>query len=177
MRLIEPSPEYYESFKKMSEDYKQEGSIRYQFQHPLTHEFFINYIHSVEAGKYIDATIGDLVPQWMYWMIDESNEILGVSRFRPVLNQRLMNEGGNIGYDVPPSKRNKGYATQMLALTLEKARSAGCERVLVTCDKSNIASKKVIEKNGGIYESETISDVTGKEVLRFWIDLCETIYD
>jgi predicted acetyltransferase len=177
MKLIEPSHEYYESFKKMSDDYKQEGSVRYQFENPLSHELFIKYIHTVEAGKYIDATVGDLMPQWMYWMIDDRKEILGVSRFRPILNQKLMKEGGNIGYDVPPSKRKKGYATQLLALTLDIARSAGLERVLVTCDKDNSASKRVIEKNDGIFESETISDVTGKEVLRFWIELRETIFD
>jgi predicted acetyltransferase len=171
MRLIEPSPEYYESFKKMSEDYKKNGSVRYQFHNPLTLESFVNYIHTVEAGKYVDAAVGDLVPQWMYWMTDDSSEIFGVSRFRPVLNQKLMNEGGNIGYDVPPSKRNKGYATQLLSLTLDKARSDGLNKVLITCDKDNTASKRVIEKNGGLYENETISDVTGNEVLRFWIDL------
>jgi predicted acetyltransferase len=177
MKLVEPSPEYYDSFIRMSEDYKREGSVRYQFEKDITSAVFDEYLQKIESGKYVDAAVGDLVPQISFWMIDESKEIFGVSRFRPKLNQLLMKEGGNVGYDVPPSKRKKGHATQLLALTLDRARESGLNRVLVTCDKDNSASRKVIEKNGGVLESEVISDVTGKEVLRYWIELCEMIFD
>lgn len=56
----------------------------------------------------------------------------------------------------------------MLKLALEKAKEKGINKVLVTCNKENIASKKTITKNGGIYESEEIED-NGTIVLCFWM--------
>ena len=40
------------------------------------------------------------------------------------------------------TQRRQGYATQMLALALTKCRDIGIVRVLVSCDKDNIASAK-----------------------------------
>lgn len=94
---------------------------------------------------------------------------LSVSRLRHKLTKTLLKEGGHIGFDVPPSKRGNGYGTILLSLTLEKAKEKGINKVLLTCDKDNIASKRVIEKNGGILENIITSERTGKEVLRFWI--------
>jgi len=51
----------------------------------------------------------------------------------------------------------------MLRAALPVARDLGITSALVTCDVSNIASRKVIETNGGLLEDER----DGK--LRFWI--------
>ena len=77
-----------------------------------------------------------------------------MSRLRPRLTPALEIQGGHIGYNVPPSVRRKGYGTQLLRLTLPKARAAGLSRVLLTVDSSNVASIRIIERNGGRVESE-----------------------
>ena len=59
----------------------------------------------------------------------------------------------------------------MVKLVLEKAKELGLERVLITCDKDNMASARVIQKNGGKLESESISKQTGKLKQRYWIEL------
>jgi predicted acetyltransferase len=41
--------------------------------------------------------------------------------------------------------------------------------VLVTCDRDNIGSACVIEKNGGQYVGSAASDRTGKQVCRYRI--------
>ena len=51
----------------------------------------------------------------------------------------------------------------MLALALPHARDLGIERALITCDASNIASRKIIEHSGGV-----VDDVRG-EVVRYWV--------
>jgi len=61
----------------------------------------------------------------------------------------------------------------LLALVLEKARQRFIGRVLVTCDKDNVASARVIQKNGGRLEDERVSRKTGKVKQRYWIDLWE----
>ena len=57
----------------------------------------------------------------------------------------------------------------MLRLALPEAKKIGLEKVLITCDEDNIASAKVIEKNGGIFERYAVKD--GKKFRRYWIDL------
>lgn len=111
------------------------------------------------------------VAQDHLWLVDESGRILGGVRLRHRLAPHLLVEGGHIGYDVRPSERRKGVGTRLLAMTLEKARERGIEKVLVTCDHDNLASAKIIEKNGGVETSTSVSDGSGKVVRRFWIDL------
>jgi predicted acetyltransferase len=57
-----------------------------------------------------------------------------------------------------------------LRLGLEKARDLGLRRVLVTCDETNIGSKKIIEYNGGVFENAVEAESPIKK-LRYWIDI------
>ena len=81
-----------------------------------------------------------------------------------------MNFGGHIGYGIKPSARGRGLATKQLALALEKAKSLGIERALITCDRTNVASKQVILRNGGVPDTPFI-ETDGTVVERFWIEL------
>ncbi len=47
----------------------------------------------------------------------------------------------------------------MLKLMLEKCKELNEEKVLLTCDKENIASAKTIIANGGILENEVTDKV------------------
>ena len=57
----------------------------------------------------------------------------------------------------------------MIALALKECKKLGINKVLMTCDKSNIPSARTIIKNGGILENEVFED--GIPVQRYWIDL------
>ncbi len=57
---------------------------------------------------------------------------------------------GHIGYAIVPWKRRKGYATAALRQLLPDARLEGLPYVEITTDTSNVASRKVIEANGGV---------------------------
>ena len=119
-----------------------------------------------------DLTLKDherLVAATAYFaMVD--GEIVGTIQIRHELNDHLRHDGGHIGYGVRPSARRKGYATQMLALALEKCRGLGISKALVTCDKENIASAKTIINNGGVLDSEFIND-NGTAAQRYWISI------
>jgi len=43
--------------------------------------------------------------------------------------------------------------------------------VLVTCDKDNVASARIIRHNGGMLDSESPSPTDGMVKQRYWIDL------
>ena len=57
---------------------------------------------------------------------------------------------GHIGYGVVPWKQRLGYAKSALRLILPEARAVGLSYVEITTDPDNIASRRVIEANGGI---------------------------
>lgn len=99
------------------------------------------------------------------------NKIIGMINIRHKLNEFLLNEGGHIGYSIRPTERNKGYGTIMLKLALERCRELNLDKVLITCDKSNLASTKVVQRNNGILENEIFSETFSEVVQRYWINL------
>lgn len=111
-----------------------------------------------------------IVPSDIYFLVDDNSKyLIGSIDIRHYLNEYLAEYGGNIGYGIRPSERQKGYATKMLALALEECKKLGILKVLITCFKSNVASANTIIKNGGVLENEVVED--GKVKQRYWIYL------
>lgn len=118
-----------------------------------------------------EATVPEgLVPSSTYLGVREKdNYIVGMIDIRHYLNDFLKQFGGNIGYSVRKSERNKGYAKQMLKLALEKCKDLKMKKVLITCDEDNIASEKVILSANAKFED--IRCIDGENKKRFWIEL------
>jgi predicted acetyltransferase len=102
------------------------------------------------------------------WLV-EGRDYLGRVGVRHRLTEQLLQAGGHIGYDVRPSARRRGHAGAMLAGALSVARGLGIGPALVTCRVDNLASRRVIERNGGVLEDQR----AGK--LRFWVPTAVTI--
>ncbi|MEU7904663.1 GNAT family N-acetyltransferase [Actinoplanes sp. NPDC049118] len=104
-----------------------------------------------------------------YWWIVEDDELLGAIALRHELNDFLLRAGGHIGYGVRPSARRRGLATLALREVLSHARKLGLDRVLITCNVDNEASRRTIERNGGVLED--IRDTEIGRLRRYWVDL------
>ncbi|MBP2446869.1 GNAT family N-acetyltransferase [Rhizobium leguminosarum] len=92
------------------------------------------------------------------WMMVEEGEIVGLcSIIRPPENGEI-----HIGYGIAPSRERRGYVTRAIAQLLEWARKD--PRVtLVSADTGveNIASQRVLERNGFIRTGERIDPEDG----------------
>ena len=128
---------------------------------------FENRLQKFHKDEYVPSTIFLAVRK-------SDNKLIGIIDFKHKLTDFLSNYGGNIGYSVLPAERRKGYAKEMLKLMLQHCKKMGYDKILVTCDKENIASAKTIIANGGILENE-IADKSNLSksgmIQRYWINL------
>ena len=171
LTLVEPTIALERAFRSLVEDYRAADEGRYQDIPELAGGGFDAYVRRLDEKSRGVGLLPGHVPQTTFWLVRGGTTIVGSSRLRHYLTPALEQEGGHIGYNVCPSERCKGYGTRLLALTLEKARARGLQRVLVTCDTDNVASARIIQKNGGHLVGEVISVHSGKPVSRYWIRL------
>ena len=80
---------------------------------------------------------------------------------------------GHIGYAVVPWKQRRGYATKALSMVLSEALAEGLDHVLLTCDQTNLASRRVIETNNGRLVERFVKppEFGGLPSLKYRIDL------
>ena len=129
-----------------------------------------DWLEELKKRSSEDTVPEGLVPSSTYLAVREKNNyIVGMIDIRHYLNEFLKQFGGNIGYSVRKSERNKGYAKQMLKLALEKCKELKIKKVLITCDEDNIASEKVILSANAKFED--IRNIDGENKKRFWIEL------
>ncbi len=75
---------------------------------------------------------------------------------------------GHVGYTILPAFACQGYATAALAAMLGVAREAGLPEITITCDATNLASRRIIEKNGGRLVETFVAPLYGPDQrLRF----------
>jgi predicted acetyltransferase len=96
-----------------------------------------------------DGTTVKRLPGFRKWIWDgEFCGVIGL-RWQPGTAELPPHVLGHIGFAVVPWKRRLGYATRALAAMLPEAKAEGLPYVELTTDVSNLASRRVIEANGG----------------------------
>ncbi|MCF7830656.1 GNAT family N-acetyltransferase [Candidatus Gracilibacteria bacterium] len=169
MQLVKPNRKYEKSWKEVLSELETEGLMGFFNPNPLEKtrdlDHYIKQTKDCEEGKNLPE---DWVSSTTYWLVD-NNKLIGQVNIRHKLTDSLKKLGGHIGYVIRPTARKMSYGTKILELALQKAESLGLKKVLITCDESNTASQKIIEKNKGVFQDK----ISGKDepTLRYWIDL------
>ena len=117
----------------------------------ISKDDYPGYIEKLVRQKTLKGN--EFVPQTVFWLFDD-NTVIGFSKMRHYLNDKLRIEGGHIGFGIRKEKRNQGYGKILLKLTLSEMKKIGVSDVLLTCDSDNIGSINVIEANNGKLEKE-----------------------
>lgn len=160
MRLVWPAPEFLEGYaaalaRGWSPDNLRPEAAAEELEEirrdPV--QFLSEQVDPEGKGPPIMLPDGRQVPRlpgYHKWIWD--GEFCGTVGFRwqpgtPELPPHCL---GHVGYAVVPWKRGLGYATEALRLLLPDTRREGLPWVELTTDQDNVASRKVIEANGGV---------------------------
>ena len=126
---------------------------------------------SGDPVKLPDGSLVNRIPGFRRWMWD--GEFCGAIGFRwqPGTEALPPHCVGHIGYAVIPAKRNRGFATVAVKLTLPLAKAEGLQFVELTTDLDNLASQRTIVKAGGVLHEQfdKPSQFGGKPGLRYRI--------
>ncbi len=167
IRLVKLSKEYKEQLDEMMDEWSNAGEkiVPYAIR-KNDYRNFEYYLDNLEITKETDGKVPD---NTLFCLDEDRNIFVGAVNIRHYLTEEMLLNGGHIGDGIRPSERRKGYATAMIGLALQEAKKLGIHRVLMVCDKNNIASAKSIMNNGGVLENEVV--VNGITEQRYWIDV------
>ncbi len=132
----------------------------------------MEWLAATEQCSHADTVPNGWVQATQFLCVREGdNRVVGMIQVRHRFNAFLQEYGGHIGYSVRPSERRKGYAAWMLNAVKPFCRSIGLASVLVTCLTGNESSRRVILKNGGVYDATVHEPIENQEIERYWIKL------
>ncbi len=90
----------------------------------------------------------DYVPAYIYKItLHNSTESIGYIDIRIGYNENTY-YGGHIGYGIDEPFRGNCYATKACKIIKQVAVSHGMDKLIITCDPNNWASRKTCEKAG-----------------------------
>ena len=165
--LVEPNEKYLQSYIEAYREYLDNNVSSIIFNDATRTDIFEKYINY----KYERNLPTNRVGAHYFWLVDDERDyFIGKITIRHCLNEALEKYGGHIGYGIRYSEWNKGYGTQMLKMALDEAKNIGLTKVLITCDDDNIASARVMEKNGFAFSDRIENNIGGEKIVtrRYW---------
>ena len=178
LKLIRPSVEYKQEYVDLCAEClnDKQGDVSgytqyYGSLHSLANDDFENNI----VNPFLDIKNCQPALNWgvdttHMWCINENKNLVGFVDIRHKLtDDNKVNGSGNLGSFIRPSERGKGRGKEMLCLATQYAHHIKINEVLVCCEESNIASKKIIEYHKNIFGGDKIanSQSDGRVFLRY----------
>jgi len=170
LKLVLPTPEYKEQILDYKREFLESGDSMDGTAGLNRYETFEEWYQALCENSREETVRDGFVPATTFLAVsNDSGRLIGMIDIRHRLNDYLYRVGGHVGYSVRKSERRKGYATEMLGLALKECLKLNIKKVLITCDKNNVASARTILKNGGVLENEI--EAGNRTIQRYWITL------
>ena len=171
IKLVFPSNEYLEKLQEFKQDFFDAGMLPINGSHSLNKAEDVAEWIKISNDRRNGLNLPEgRVPSSLYLAVTKSDDyIVGIVDIRHDVNDFILKYGGHIRYSIRPSERNKGYASKIFRLALEKARTElNLKKVLVTCLKTNTGLEKVILRCGGKFENEVMNESKHTVFKRYW---------
>ena len=124
LKLVRPSREYAEQVMQYKEDMLANND---SFDGCAGLEEVNSFTEWIDFENRLKRKYGEgYVPSEVFLGVRiEDDKVVGIIDYRHPLTPFLLKYGGNIGYSILPSERQKGYAGEMLKLLLAICREFG----------------------------------------------------
>lgn len=152
-----------ELIRVQDSDYRKTYELYMTF--PENENGYINNVYGYDYEQFLEWiekkrnwSLGKELPEGFVpdttFVLSDEGTYVGVFNFRHCLNDFLREGPGHIGYCISEKYRGKGYATEGLRLTLQKAKEKGIEEAYLSVNKDNPGSLRVQIKNGARIDHE-----------------------
>jgi predicted acetyltransferase len=145
--LTKPSVDWVASYLAFIDEMRIQGDHIWEGMVPTAGEDAPGFVARLTRAE--TSVVPPLTTMTTTYWATISGTVVGRGALRHELTPDLAEFGGHISYEVRPSYRRKGVATEMLRqiLSTEKAKEIGT--LLLTCSPVNLASNETILANGG----------------------------
>lgn len=150
LKLVFPNENHKSAYEDMLKNWLGQKAPNILF----TANDFEEFLSNVSADIYWKEW---RVPSHLFFLVDDEidNQIIWAVQIRHHINHpNLIESGWHIWYGINTKFRWKWYASKMLEMAKQESKKLGIEKVSITCDISNIASNKVIQKNWWVFEKK-----------------------
>jgi predicted acetyltransferase len=151
-QLVEPSVRYNKSWLELMTEPESYTAFAAKF---LKEPDLTAYLQIIQQEKEGNLRT-DSVPRTILWLVD-GEDIIGRASIKHTLPDSLRLRG-HIGYYIRPKYRKKGYGYAICEMTVKEAKKLGITKIVISALEHNIGSRKIIEKNGGVFEGISTSD-------------------
>lgn len=177
LKLLKPTKDFENQILKIAQEFFDDGTVlnwtSWLKRYVNNYDWRLGNINNNENKETVETW--HVIAKQFILIRELDNKVLWFINTRLELNEALLEHGWHIWYSIRPSERKRHYATAQLFSVLKLYKDLWIEKVLLTCDKSNIWSAKTIQNCGWILENEIIDPTDWELIQRYWIDVDEWI--
>lgn len=152
LRLIAPQPAWVEEVLRSTNH--PLSLTETTVDPPVTRQKLNDFLRNAPLGHQPGDPSAGRVPAYHFWMLADPQvgvppiRIVGGMGVRVGSTPEIEKYSGNIGYHVYPPARGRRFAERACRLILPLLRRHGLQRVWITCNPDNLASRRTCERLG-----------------------------
>lgn len=144
--LSRPCVERAASYLEFIEEARAHGDRIWESMLPAAGESVADFVARLVRAE--TSAVPPAVRTTTYWAAI-ADTVVGRGALRHELTPELAEYGGHVSFEVRPSYRRQGVATEMLRQMLATEPAIKIRSLLVTCAPTNTGSDRAIQANGG----------------------------